>query len=158
MSTQTKEQLFTDVVYTHRNIIYKVCYMYAPQGMVEDYFQEVLCNIWSSFDQFDGRSKHSTWIYRIALYTCISFIRRKQPTSISLTFDLSSDEDSVLKEQIEELHSIINRLGNLDRALILLWLDGYTYEEMTEITGLTLSNVSVKLMRAKDKIKKMFNA
>ena len=158
MSTQTKEQLFTDVVYAHRNIIYKVCYMYAPQGMVEDYFQEVLCNIWSSFDQFDGRSKHSTWIYRIALYTCISFIRRKQPTSISLTFDLSSDEDSVLKEQIEELHSIINRLGNLDRALILLWLDGYSYEEMTEITGLTLSNVSVKLMRAKDKIKKMFNA
>ena len=158
MSTQTKEQLFTDVVYAHRNIIYKVCYMYAPQGMVEDYFQEVLCNIWSSFDQFDGRSKHSTWIYRIALYTCISFIRRKQPTSISLTFDLSSDEDSVLKEQIEELHSIINRLGNLDRALILLWLDGYTYEEMTEITGLTLSNVSVKLMRAKEKIKKMFNA
>ena len=158
MSTQTKEQLFTDVVYTHRNIIYKVCYMYAPQGMVEDYFQEVLCNIWSSFDQFDGRSKHSTWIYRIALYTCISFIRRKQPTSISLTFDLSSDEDSVLKEQIEELHSIINRLGNLDRALILLWLDGYSYEEMTEITGLTLSNVSVKLMRAKEKIKKMFNA
>ncbi len=158
MSTQTKEQLFTDVVYAHRNIIYKVCYMYAPQGMVEDYFQEVLCNIWSSFDQFDGRSKHSTWIYRIALYTCISFIRRKQPTSISLTFDLSSDEDSALKEQIEELHSIINRLGNLDRALILLWLDGYSYEEMTEITGLTLSNVSVKLMRAKDKIKKMFNA
>ena len=158
MSTQTKEQLFTDVVYAHRNIIYKVCYMYAPQGMVEDYFQEVLCNIWSSFDQFDGRSKHSTWIYRIALYTCISFIRRKQPTSISLTFDLSSDEDSVLKEQIEELHSIINRLGNLDRALILLWLDGYTYEEMTEITRLTLSNVSVKLMRAKEKIKKMFNA
>ncbi len=158
MSTQTKEQLFTDVVYAHRNIIYKVCYMYAPQGMVEDYFQEVLCNIWSSFDQFDGRSKHSTWIYRIALYTCISFIRRKQPTSISLSFDLSSDEDSALKEQIEELHSIINRLGNLDRALILLWLDGYTYEEMTEITGLTLSNVSVKLMRAKEKIKKMFNA
>lgn len=158
MSTQTKEQLFTDVVYAHRNIIYKVCYMYAPQGMVEDYFQEVLCNIWSSFDQFDGRSKHSTWIYRIALYTCISFIRRKQPTSISLTFDLSSNEDSVLKEQIEELHSIINRLGNLDRALILLWLDGYSYEEMTEITGLTLSNVSVKLMRAKEKIKKMFNA
>ena len=158
MSTQTKEQLFTDVVYAHRNIIYKVCYMYAPQGMVEDYFQEVLCNIWSSFDQFDGRSKRSTWIYRIALYTCISFIRRKQPASISLSFDLSSDEDSALKEQIEELHSIINRLGNLDRALILLWLDGYSYEEMTSITGLSLSNVSVKLMRAKEKIKKMFNA
>lgn len=158
MSTQTKEQLFTDVVYAHRNIIYKVCYMYAPQGMVEDYYQEVLCNLWQSFDSFDGRSKRSTWIYRIALYTCISFIRRKQPTSISLSFDLSSDEDSALKEQIEELHSIINRLGNLDRALILLWLDGYTYEEMTEITGLTLSNVSVKLMRAKEKIKKMFNA
>ena len=158
MSTQTKEQLFTDVVYAHRNIIYKVCYMYAPQGMVEDYFQEVLCNIWSSFDQFDGRSKRSTWIYRIALYSCISFIRRKQPASISLSFDLSSDEDSALKEQIEELHSIINRLGNLDRALILLWLDGYSYEEMTSITGLSLSNVSVKLMRAKEKIKKMFNA
>ena len=132
--------------------------MYAPQGMVEDYYQEVLCNLWQNFDQFDGRSKRSTWIYRVALYTCISFVRRKQPASISLSFDLSSEEDAAFKEQVEELHSVINRLGHIDRALIMLWLDGYSYEEMAEVTGLTLSNVSVKLMRAKNKIKEMFNA
>ncbi len=158
MKTQTKEEIFTEVVHQHRNIIYKVCYIYAPTGMIEDYYQEVLVNLWQSFDQFDGRSKRSTWIYRVALYTCISFIRRKQPASISLSFDLSTDEDATLKEQLEELHSVINRLSHLDRALILLWLEGYAYEEMAEVTGLSHSNVAVKLMRAKDKIKKMYNA
>ena len=158
MKTQTKEELFCDVVHAHRNIIYKVCYIYAPKGMIEDYYQEVLINLWQSFDQFEGRSKHSTWIYRVALYTCISFIRRKEPASISLTFDLSTDEDSTLKEQLEELRSIISRLGHIDRALIVLWLEGYAYDEIAEITGLTRSNVAVKLMRAKDKIKEMFNA
>ncbi len=132
--------------------------MYAPQGMVEDYYQEVLCNLWQSFDEFDGRSKRSTWIYRVALYTCISFVRRKQPASISLSFDLSNEEDTALKEQVEELRAVINRLGHIDRALIMLWLDGYSYEEMAEVTGLTQSNVAVKLMRAKNKIKEMFNA
>ena len=158
MKPQTKEELFTDVVHAHRNIIYKVCYIYAPKGMIEDYYQEVLVNLWQSFDQFNGHSKRSTWIYRVALYTCISFIRRKEPASISLSFDLSTDEDATLKEQLEELHSVINRLGHLDRALILLWLEGYAYDEMAEITGLTQSNVAVKLMRAKNKIKEMFNA
>ncbi len=158
MKNQTKEQLFTQQVYAHCNMIYKVCYMYAPQGMVEDYYQEVLCNLWQNFEQFDGRSKRSTWIYRVALYTCISFVRRKQPASISLSFDLSNEEDTALKEQVEELRAVINRLGYIDRALIMLWLDGYTYEEMAEVTGLTQSNVAVKLMRAKNKIKEMFNA
>ena len=158
MKNQTKEELFTEVVLQHRNIIYKVCYIYAPQGMIEDYYQEVLINLWQNFDKFDGRSKRSTWIYRVALYTCISFIRRKQLASISLSFDVSSDTDTLLKENIEELHSVISRLGHIDRALIMLWLDGYSYEEMAEVTGLTLSNVSVKLMRAKNKIKEMYNA
>ena len=132
--------------------------MYAPQGMVEDYYQEVLCNLWQNFEQFHGRSKRSTWIYRVALYTCISFVRRKQPASISLSFDLSNEEDTALKEQVEELRAVINRLGHIDRAIIMLWLDGYTYEEMAEVTGLSESNVAVKLMRAKNKIKEMFNA
>ena len=158
MKTQTKEEIFCEIVHAHRNIIYKVCYIYAPKGMIEDYYQEVVCNLWQSFDKFEGRSKYSTWIYRVALYTCISFIRRKEPTTITLSFDLSADEDSAFKEQLEELHSVINRLGHIDRALIMLWLEGYSYEEMAEVTGITQSNVAVKLMRAKNKIKEMFNA
>ena len=66
MKTHTKEQKFTDIILQHKNIIYKVCYIYAPKGMIEDYYQEVLCNLWQSFDSFDGRSKRSTWIYRVA--------------------------------------------------------------------------------------------
>lgn len=158
MKTKDKEQQFIEEVHAHRGVIYKVCYMYAPQGMVEDYYQEVLCRLWQNFDQFDGRSKRSTWIYRVALYTCISFVRRRRPATISLSFDLSSEEDVAFKERVEELHSVINRLGNIDRALIMLWLDGYSYEDMAEVTGLTQSNVAVKLMRAKNKIKEMFNA
>ena len=158
MEQPTREEQFTEMVYAHRSIIYKVCYMYAPQGMIDDYYQEVLINLWRSFDGFEGRSKRSTWVYRVALYTCISFIRCKSPATISLTFDLSADEDPALKERVEELHSVINRLGHIDRALIMLWFDGYSYEEMAEVTGLTESNVAVKLMRAKNKIKELFNA
>ena len=158
MNKEELEKTFIALVKEYQRVIYKVCYIYAPKGMIEDYYQEVLINLWQSFDQFEGHSKRSTWIYRVALYTCISFIRRKQPATISLSFDLSSEEDATLKEQLEELHSVINRLGHLDRALILLWLEGYAYEEMAEITGLTQSNVAVKLMRAKNKIKEMFNA
>ena len=158
MKTQTKEQEFTEVVLAHKSIIYKVCYIYAPKGMIEDYYQEVLCNLWQNFDSFDGRSKRSTWIYRVALYTCISFIRRKQPATISLAVDLSTEDDEPLKEQLEELHSVISRLNNIDRALIILWLEGHSYNDIAEITGLTVANVSVKLMRAKSKIKEMFNA
>ena len=158
MKTQDKETQFVEVIHAHRGIIYKVCYMYAPQWMVEDYYQEVLCNLWQNFDQFDGRSKRSTWIYRVALYTCISFVRRKRPASVSLTFDRASEEDAVLRERVEELYAVINRLTHLDRALIMLRLDGYSYDEMVEVTGLTKANVAVKLMRAKNKIKEMFNA
>ena len=129
-----------------------MCYIYAPKGMIEDYFQEVVINLWQSFDQFEGRSKHSTWIYRVALYTCISFIRRKGPASISLSFDVSADEDPSLREQLEELHSVISRLGHIDRALIVLWLEGYAYEEIAEKLRLPMGTVKTQIHRARERM------
>ena len=95
--------------------------------------------------------------YIVLLFTPV-YRLSEQPALISLSFDISADDDPVLKERLEELHSVINRLGHIDRALIILWLDGYAYNEIAEITGLSESNVAVKLMRAKNKIKEMFNA
>ena len=79
----------------------------------------------AGFPDFRGESKTATWVYRIALYTCISFVRRRmrRPQSVRLSVDLACDDDMQAREQLDELYAVISRLGRLDRALILLWLE-----------------------------------
>ena len=102
----------------------------------------------------------ATWVYRVSLYTCLSFVRRRyaHPAPLSLSADMRiPDEDADTQRRHEELRAVIDRLGRLERALILLWLEERTYDEIAEITGLSRSNVAVKLMRIREKIKQMFN-
>lgn len=106
-----------------------------------------------------GESKISTWIYRIALNTCISFIRKEKniPEIVTLTQEVNwmTDEQDELQVMLKELHQLINRLGQLDKSIILLYLEEKSYEEIAEIMGLTVTNVATKLSRIKDKLRKM---
>ena len=97
--------------------------------------------------------------YRIALYTCISFVRRRmrRPQSVRLSVDLACDDDMQAREQLDELYAVISRLGRLDRALILLWLEERPAGEIAAITGLSPGNVAVKLTRIRCKLRKMYN-
>ena len=106
-----------------------------------------------------GESKTATWVYRIALYTCISFVRRRmrRPQSVRLSVDLACDDDMQAREQLDELYAVISRLGRLDRALILLWLEERPAGEIAAITGLSPGNVAVKLTRIRCKLRKMYN-
>ena len=145
----------------HKQIIYKVCFMYASDDeTVNDLFQEVTLNLWKSFSRFRGDSKVTTWVYRIAVNTCISWLRvsGKRIKTVPLTFsmtELLSDEQE--KENLRELYALINRLGKLERALILLWLEERSYEEIAEILDISVSNVGVRINRIKAKLVSMSN-
>lgn len=154
------EQEFLSVIKEYERVIYKVCYLYATKNApLNDLYQEVVLNIWKAFGKFRGESKISTWIYRIALNTCISFIRKEKniPEIVNLTQEVSwmTDEQDELQVMLKELHLLINQLGQLDKSIILLYLEENSYEEISEITGLTVTNVATKISRIKDKLRKM---
>ena len=120
-----------------------------------------MLNLWKSFPRYRGDSKLATWVYRIAMNTCITFLRRSntRPQTVPMTANVASmaAEDNETAGQLRELYRLINQLGKLERALILLWLEKRSYEEIADILGITKTNVAVKLNRTKEKLKKMSN-
>jgi RNA polymerase sigma-70 factor (ECF subfamily) len=154
------EQEFTACIKEYERVIYKVCYLYTTKSVtLNDLYQEAVLNIWRAFPKFRRECKISTWIYRITLNTCISFIRKEKniPEIVSLTQEaewLTEEEDS-FREMLVELYRLINCLGQLDKSIILLYLENKDYAEIAEITGLTVTNVATKLSRIKDKLRKM---
>ena len=127
---------------------------------VADLFQEILINLWKGFPQFRGDSNVKTWIYRVSLNTCISSERKKshKVDTLPLTMDINlfSDSDDETK-QVQMLRDRINKLGPFDRAIVLLWLENLSYDEIGAIVGISAKNVSVRLVRIKDQLKKMSN-
>ncbi len=154
------EAEFAQIVKENRSTIYTVCYMFSKDpDEVGDLFQETLINLWRGFASFKGKSEVSTWIWRVSLNTCISSerkkkLRRTEPLSMELNVFDSRDEDN---RQIQMLHSRIHRLQPFDRAIVLLWLENLSYEEIASIVGIRVKNVSVRLYRIKEELKKMSN-
>ncbi len=163
METIDLEKEFLDMMDAQKRVIYKVCYMYAKdQDDLNDLFQETVLNLWKSFPRYRGDSTLNTWVYRIAMNTCITFLRRShtRPQTIPMTADVASlvaDEESKTG-QLHELYRLINQLGKLERALILLWLEERSYQEMADILGISKANVAVKLNRTKEKLKTMHHS
>ncbi|MBO5856545.1 MAG: sigma-70 family RNA polymerase sigma factor [Alistipes sp.] len=155
-----KEKEFTNIVREHRSTIYSVCFMFAKCGdEADDLFQEVLIKLWHGFDSFEHRSNISTWIWRISLNTCISMDRQKHRSSklkLDMSRDLYTAEDSDSR-QMQMLHRRIHRLQPFDRAIVMLWLENMSYEEIAAIVGISVKNVSVKLYRIKEQLKSMSN-
>jgi len=157
MDNLQNEQDFSRIVREHKSTIYTVCYMFSKdEDEVNDLFQEVLINLWKGLQNFRGESDVRTWLYRISLNTCISCDQKKRKRkTIPLSMDINpftdSDDDS---RQIQQLNRRISQLGPFDRAIILLWLENMSYEEIGEIVGISTKNVSVRLYRIKEKLKK----
>ncbi|MBQ8438460.1 MAG: sigma-70 family RNA polymerase sigma factor [Alistipes sp.] len=152
------EKEFTRIVREHKDTIYMVCYMFSKDNAeVEDLYQEILINLWRSLPSFEGRSSLKTWIWRISLNTCISIDRKKRRRAglpLEMDIDLYNDADRDTR-QIKLLHERINRLGPFDRAIILLWLENMSYEEIGAIVCISEKNVSVRLYRIKEQLKTM---
>lgn len=162
MAPQEVEKKFIALLTEYQQVIYKVCYVYVSESdTLNDLYQEVVINLWKAFPRFRGECKVSTWIYRISLNTCISFFRKSisrpsvVPINIDLEASLTDSEDKT--SQLRELYRLINRLGRLERALLLLWLEERSYQEIADILGISKNNVAVKLNRIKEKLKTMSN-
>lgn len=157
---EKSEKEFEKIVREHKNTIYTVCFMFSKDNdEINDLFQETLINLWQGFKNFRGDSSIRTWIWRVSLNTCISSERKKSkmqtvPLSMDINLYEDTDEDS---RQIQMLYNRINRLKPFDRAIILLWLDNLPYDEIAAIVGITVKNVSVRLVRIKEELKQMSN-
>ncbi|MBR0540242.1 MAG: RNA polymerase sigma factor, partial [Bacteroidales bacterium] len=147
------------LVRQHKRTIYTVCYMFSRnKAEIDDLFQEILIRLWNGFDNYEGRSTAQTWIYRVALNTAINQDKkeRRRIETVPLTVDIDPYEaDDPKTQQIRELYDRISRLDFIDRSLILLWLEGITYDEIGAIIGITPNNVGVRLARIKEKLVKM---
>lgn len=159
-SPPINEREFASIILEHSRIINKVCYFYATDKMpFEDLRQEIYVNIWLGLNQFRGESKMSTWIYRVAVNSALMILRSSKPfiQTTPLDFgilDASTEIDDTQRENLQTLQSLINRLENIEKAIILLWLDEYSYDEIAETLGLKRNTVAVKIHRIKDKLSK----
>lgn len=154
------EREFEKLVKEHKNTIYTVCFMFSKDSEeVNDLFQEVLINLWNGLPEFKGQSSMGTWIWRISLNTCISCERKKKKNpTIPLTMDVDFFEDKDAEaQQVRMLYDRVHRLKPFDRAIVLLWLEGISYDEIAAIVGITPSNVATRLFRIREQLKQMSN-
>jgi len=155
------EKDFIETIETHRGIIYKVCKMYCPLDEdCDDLYQDIVAQLWRAWRGFRGEAKISTWIYRIALNTAISGFRKQKrnPLNQSVSTDdlsLSHTDNRAQKEDIELLHMAIGRLTEVEKGMVMLYLDEISYEEIAAIMGITQNNVRVKMLRIREKLKKI---
>ena len=154
---QIPEREFERFVAEHRRLIGKICYLYAAcESDFDDLYQEVLINLWRGFPGFAGRSRPSSWVWRVALNTCITCYRRERRLTRFVPLAegfATADEEPDRHERVQELQTRIERLDPIEKALVMLWLDETPYDEIAAITGLTRNNVASKLHRIRLKLR-----
>jgi RNA polymerase sigma factor (sigma-70 family) len=152
------KQAFVEIIQEHAGLIYKVAKVYTYNKEDEqDLYQEVVYQLWKSFASFRAESKISTWMYRIALNTAIAHLNKEKRKGNHLPIDeyllnKTGPGDTLQEERIEILYDQIKQLNTIEKGVILLYLEGKTYEEIAAITGFTATNVGTRLGRIKQKI------
>ncbi|MBQ6079989.1 MAG: sigma-70 family RNA polymerase sigma factor [Muribaculaceae bacterium] len=155
---ELNEAEFGRIIRENKGTIYTVCYMFSKdKDEVDDLFQEALIKLWQGFASFQGKSDLKTWIYKVTLNSCISIDRKKksrktQPLMEGINLFDQNDADN---RQTDMLHARIQRLQPFDRAIVLLWLENMSYQEIAQIVGIEVKNVSVRLYRIKEQLKQM---
>lgn len=159
MEANDKERRFARLVNDSKSTIYTVCYMFSKdEDEVNDLFQEALVNLWRGFASFEGRSDARTWVYRVSLNTCISADRKKKRRGKKVPLEMSVnlfEDDDAESRQVQMLRKRISHLAPFDRAIVLLWLENMSYDEIGKVVGISTKNVSVRLYRIKEQLKKL---
>ena len=156
------EKDFTDRIEKHKGVIFKISKMYMDNyDDQRDLFQEITYQAWRSFPKFEGRSEFSTWLYRIALNTAITFLKSEKKKSFIQNQEVqnlkieSNDYDFEKEEQLKKMYEAIHQLNEIDKALIFYYLEDFSGREIAEQMGLSEVNVRVKINRAKEKLKQL---
>lgn len=154
-----KKDRFTQAIKEHEALIYKVSLLYTNSFQDrEDLYQEIVFQLWKSFDSFNELSKLSTWMYRVAMNTAIYHLKKSKrkigTTPIEPIVEKIADhKDNLEEERLKLLHEHIQKLDLLEKGIILLYLEGKSHEEIAEIIGISISNVGTKISRIKKKLK-----
>ena len=166
MKVLVDEDRFLALIEAHKRILYKVANAYCKnRADRQDLIQDVIIQLWRSFGRFDDRCQFSTWMYRIAMNVAISFYRnesRRTRNTVPIEeFGLEMAAADQLMDQASDdirlLQRLINQLDELNRALIILYLDGYGHEAIAEIVGISVTNVATRISRIKQKLKREFD-
>jgi RNA polymerase sigma factor (sigma-70 family) len=157
-------QLFHEIIELHKGILFKVTRTYCKNEIDrQDLYQEISIQIWRSLHKYNDKYKMTTWLYRISLNVAISFYRknaRREEINIPLNDDISQiqESDNTEKEhQLNLLEQFISELNNLDKALMLLYLEDKSHAEIADILGISASNVSTKAGRIKERLRNRFS-
>ena len=152
------EQEFLNHLTSNEDMVHKICNIYASSyEEKQDLKQEIIYQLWRSYPSFRGQSKFQTWMYRVALNTALYFNKKKPLLTTDLR-NIQIGEDNSLKELEEELQKLyraIRTLDQIDRAITFLYLEKHSYEEIGKIVGITAKNVSVRLVRIKNKLRQL---
>lgn len=154
---------FTKLLTENQGIIHKVCNVYFYDNLEkEDYIQEIILELWKAFPNFEGQSKFSTWMYRVALNTAIDILRKEnaRPRPIGLSgqeFDLQDNQANEISTHQDKLYRAINLLSPIEKAIIILYLEDYSYKEISEIVGISETYTGVKINRIKVELQKRIN-
>jgi len=152
------EKEFISLLNQHQKIVYKVCNLYMDKHSDrEDLFQEITLQAWKAYGNFRGDAKFSTWLYRVALNTAITFFRKEKKKPETYSADILPEQldenDSLIEEQVKAMYAAIGDLSKIDKAIIMLYLEDYSYTEIGDMMGITANNVAVKMSRIKIKLK-----
>jgi RNA polymerase sigma factor (sigma-70 family) len=154
-----KEESFTRIIKENEGVIFKITTIYTQNGQDQkDLYQEIVYQLWKSFDSFRNESKISTWMYRIALNTAIGQLKKSKKHSNTTGIDQvvlkqTENYDTEFENHLKMVYEHIHQLNILEKGLILLLLEGKKYEEIAEITGLSETNVGTRISRIKQKLK-----
>ncbi|NQX41978.1 RNA polymerase sigma-70 factor, ECF subfamily [Pedobacter steynii] len=159
---KTKEKVFLGEIETHKGIIHKISRMYMDdEDDQKDLFQEIICQLWKSYDSFNHQSKFSSWMYRVALNTAIVFFKkdkRKQDVYANILaeeIEIPSNEAETKEIQLAHFYKALQKLDKIEKALMFYFLENYSHKEIGNNLGITEGNARVKLNRAKNKLKEL---
>ncbi|GGW33236.1 RNA polymerase sigma factor [Arenibacter certesii] len=162
--TKDLEHQFVTELEHNQNIVHKVCTLYTnDRDAHNDLFQEITIQLWKAYPKFRGDSKFSTWMYRVALNTAITLYRKSKKSVPTLDYDsvnfkISADEyDPTEEQQLKLMYNALKELGDIDKALVFLYLEDKNYTEIAETLGITEVNARVKMNRIKNKLKTILN-
>jgi len=164
LQKQETEKQFERQISQHKLLLYKVCRMYAyTDADRDDLFQEIIIQVWKAYPKFKGDSKFSTWLYRVAINTAITGLRKKRDfiTSYEPEFlpDHAMDDGPALleEERCQQLYKAIEHLNQVEKAVVMLYMEDRSYNEMEEILGISQGNLRVKMNRIKEKLRQLTN-
>lgn len=159
-SQDNRQQRYVDLLQRYNRVVVKVCYIYASDhAPFDDLYQEVCISLWQGLDSFRGESSVSTWIYRMAINTCITWLRRNRHHNMAVPLDMAAELPYTGDGEFDtarycQFQKLLSQLNPLEKAIITLWLDEHSYDEISQISGLSKSNVAVRIHRIKEKLMK----